>query len=190
VGRLIDETDNRYGRLLIISRADNRGTYAAWRCICDCGNTSIVRGVELRRGHTRSCGCLYEEHKKDFPILYRKKRLPLGESALSSLIASYKSSARSKGLEYKLTREQFKVLSQQNCYYCGVEPLQYHLPSSKSHGPYFYNGLDRVNNKLGYVIDNIAPACGECNKAKGTMTKTEFLRMISRIYKYSIREEG
>lgn len=28
-----------------------------WKCLCDCGNTSIVAGSELKRHKTTSCGC-------------------------------------------------------------------------------------------------------------------------------------
>lgn len=30
---------------------------AKWECQCDCGKTTIVRGQDLRNGHTTSCGC-------------------------------------------------------------------------------------------------------------------------------------
>lgn len=32
-----------------------------WACKCDCGNTCIVAGSSLRRGHTQSCGCYHRE---------------------------------------------------------------------------------------------------------------------------------
>lgn len=59
---VINEIGNRYGRLLVLERAKNnhRGE-AQWLCQCDCGNQVIVKGVSLRTGHTRSCGCLQKE---------------------------------------------------------------------------------------------------------------------------------
>lgn len=30
---------------------------ALWLCRCDCGNSKIVSGKDLKRGHTKSCGC-------------------------------------------------------------------------------------------------------------------------------------
>lgn len=59
---LIDETGNRYGRLTVVSRADNtkRGL-ARWNCVCDCGNKTVVIGNNLRNGNTTSCGCRHNE---------------------------------------------------------------------------------------------------------------------------------
>lgn len=32
-----------------------------WRCLCSCGNETVVYGSNLRSGHTKSCGCLSKE---------------------------------------------------------------------------------------------------------------------------------
>lgn len=51
------------GRLQVVRRhAHNIGNgMAAWFCVCSCGNTTVVAGVSLRSGATRSCGCLFLE---------------------------------------------------------------------------------------------------------------------------------
>lgn len=53
-----------YGRLTVVSRAPNDGKLVQWHCICVCGTPRIVRAQDLRRGHTKSCGCLWREHKQ------------------------------------------------------------------------------------------------------------------------------
>ena len=60
---VIDLTDKRYDRLLVISRAPKQpgSTAAHWCCDCSCGNKCIVRGANLRNGNTQSCGCLHVE---------------------------------------------------------------------------------------------------------------------------------
>jgi hypothetical protein len=62
-----DETGRVYGRLRVLKKypKHDRGK-AVWICYCDpalggCGRTVAVRGVSLRSGVTRSCGCLRAE---------------------------------------------------------------------------------------------------------------------------------
>jgi hypothetical protein len=47
----------RFGHLVVLERAPKIDRYARFRCICDCGLTTEVRGSHLRAGHARSCGC-------------------------------------------------------------------------------------------------------------------------------------
>jgi hypothetical protein len=56
-------TGERFGRLIIVERAPSvRKGLAHWRCRCDCGGEVVVRGADLRNGHSRSCGCLRDEN--------------------------------------------------------------------------------------------------------------------------------
>jgi|SRR5271165_627574 len=58
----IDLAGERFGRLLVLKRVENdRNSKARWECKCDCGRLSIVYGIALRSGDTRSCGCLQRE---------------------------------------------------------------------------------------------------------------------------------
>ena len=71
---LIDMTGQRFGRLTVLERAENYqydtgcgwySTKAVWLCRCDCGNEAFVIGSNLRKGATRSCGCLRAEKLKE-----------------------------------------------------------------------------------------------------------------------------
>lgn len=59
--RLVDRVGERYGRLVVLSRAPNaseKDTNARWNCRCDCGRTTIAYGQDLKREKVKSCGCL------------------------------------------------------------------------------------------------------------------------------------
>lgn len=57
MSRCIDLTGQRFGKLVVLERAENgAGRIARWRCRCDCGRETVVYGTSLRRGITRSCG--------------------------------------------------------------------------------------------------------------------------------------
>lgn len=61
MGKFIDLTGEKYGRLLVLKRDENKIGMTAWICICDCGNIVSVAAKQLRRKdeirRTRSCGC-------------------------------------------------------------------------------------------------------------------------------------
>ena len=62
----IDETGNRYGRLVVLEIDTNSKTKdrdILWKCKCDCGNYTTVRSGDLRQGKTKSCGCLMNESR-------------------------------------------------------------------------------------------------------------------------------
>lgn len=62
MGRFIDLTGQRFGRLVVLERAeDDKNKNPRWRCRCDCGNETVVLGHHLRTGNTRSCGCFFHE---------------------------------------------------------------------------------------------------------------------------------
>lgn len=58
---VIDLVGQRFGRLLVISRASNVDGRTAWSCRCDCGVLSTVSSSGLRHKGTQSCGCLIIE---------------------------------------------------------------------------------------------------------------------------------
>lgn len=58
MGKLKDLTGQRFGRLTVIERAENKGHHTAWLCECDCGTRIITRAQTLQRGRAKSCGCL------------------------------------------------------------------------------------------------------------------------------------
>lgn len=59
---LKDMKGQRFGRLMVqaIAGKSRRGE-VVWECLCDCGTSHRIVGVHLRRGLSRSCGCLRRE---------------------------------------------------------------------------------------------------------------------------------
>jgi 5-methylcytosine-specific restriction endonuclease McrA len=118
------------------------------------------------------------------------RRLEEGEAAFRQLHKNYKYTARRRGLQFNLTRSEFRVLTEQNCHYCGSVPSQvYGATHTGINGAYTYNGVDRVNNELGYEPDNCVPCCKACNSAKGTMPYEEFMAYLDRLVTFRSRGE-
>lgn len=57
MGKKLDLTGRRFGKLTVLRPAENLGIKTAWICRCDCGQETVVRTNSLRSGHTVSCGC-------------------------------------------------------------------------------------------------------------------------------------
>jgi hypothetical protein len=58
-----------------------------------------------------------------------------------------------------ISENEFSILSEQECHYCGKE------------GP---NGIDRVDNLKGYISENCVPCCKHCNYVKGDLSIEDF----------------
>ena len=59
--KLIDLTNQKFGKLLVLEKAITQNEKVMWKCLCDCGNIVIVKGVNLKNNRTKSCGCLKKE---------------------------------------------------------------------------------------------------------------------------------
>lgn len=64
--KIIDLTGQKFNRLTVLERAENRKKPSGrnviqWKCQCDCGNFTIVSSDHLKGNHTQSCGCLRRE---------------------------------------------------------------------------------------------------------------------------------
>lgn len=182
-----DLTGKRFGRLVVVARAfsnkkTNRQRLFFWLCKCDCGKEKIAQGYYLKSGTTNSCGCATSELKK---IAIRK---PIGEAAFNRLLASYKYGAEKRNYTFDLTKEEFKTLVQQQCYYCKSEPSNLFKFGGKTTSKewkklneFKYNGIDRIDNKIGYFKENCVPCCIVCNHAKSDSSQSEFLAWVERV---------
>lgn len=60
-----DLTGKKFNRLSVNKFSGKKGGRYFWECVCDCGNTTKVRGDALKSGSTKSCGCLLAEKAKE-----------------------------------------------------------------------------------------------------------------------------
>ena len=84
----------------------------------------------------------------------------------------YKWSAKKRGYRFTLTNEEFKSFWGKECFYCGDKIISV--------------GLDRIDNKRGYSIKNVAACCIKCNKMKGILTYKEFISQCKKIRSHQI----
>ena len=155
-------------------------------CKCVCGNTksflceSFTCKNELDRA--KSCGCT-----KTFVngINAQKRRKP--ESVYRYIYEKYQYSAKTRNIDFNLSKEEHLEIIKQNCYYCGSEPelKQPHKGKGKYVGvPVPYNGIDRIDSNVGYEVDNCVSCCTRCNYMKSDMDVSLFTEHILKIANY------
>lgn len=163
-----------FGRLQVISRErKHRTTY--YKCQCSCGNISTVTHTNLLNG-TESCGCLIKETRI-------KERKPLTEVISRAVWTYYKRNAKLRNYEWKLSYEEFIKLINGKCNYCGTEKgntYNWHYKYETASAG--FNGIDRLNNEIGYVLDNCVPCCFTCNAAKGALTLEQFKSWAKKLF--------
>ncbi len=104
-----------------------------------------------------------------------------GDSGLLALFRRY-NSYKSERKKFSLTLEEFRILTQSNCYYCGSEPKQVsYRYKGLGYGAYIYNGLDRINSDLGYFKENVVPCCKICNSMKLRLSQEDFVKHVQKI---------
>lgn len=71
MGKPINLTGRKFGKLTVLYKIHNTNNHVFWLCVCDCGNLTEVRTDALRKGDTKSCGCLTCKHGKCTTKLYK-----------------------------------------------------------------------------------------------------------------------
>lgn len=158
-----------------------------YECKCICGNIFKARGKDIQQNKIKSCGCY---HKITSSLTGSKNIKQEGLSAINVAYNSYKKSAEIRNLEFQLTKQQFRELTLQNCFYCGEIPKL--TPLSKSgysqNGRTLFNGLDRIDNHKGYTMINIVPCCKECNYAKHKRSLHNYIKHIEKVYLHLVEQ--
>ena len=138
-----DLTGKKFGYLTIVERVQNaKNGKARWKCMCDCGNETIVTSTDIMAGHTSSCGCKkYESHNKRHGMTkteLHNKWCSMKERCFCESSKAYKRYG-ARGItvcdEWKNSFESF-------------------MEWSYSHGYEYGLSIDRIDNSKGYSPDN------------------------------------
>jgi hypothetical protein len=172
-----DLTGEKFNYLTVIEkhvcmqkRDIRRGKY---KCICICGNITYHTPQRLISGRSISCGCTRKNRKIDDRIMAIAKRV----------FATYKNNATNRGKDFKLKFEDWYYLITLPCFYCGA------IGSNKakdlggggkiiSDFVLEYNGIDRVDNFVGYEYGNVVTCCRWCNSFKSDRTQDDFFNHV------------
>lgn len=125
-----------------------------------------IRNAKLRRDPEAIAYMKrYKQEHRDKVRLYNNR--PRGRYTRT------KKSAEVRRIPFELTFEQFKSIIKEPCYLCGF--------TSANGDDNKLNGADRVDNNIGYTLNNCKPCCWTCNRMKRDMDRGDFLDHIINI---------
>lgn len=162
-----------FGQLQVLKICTDKRGKVAYECLCSCGRHVINGRTDLESGRVKSCGC-------------NKKRIRANKATGKHYAyISIKSSANTRKIEFDLTEDEVVSLIQEPCYYCGTIGSR----TARTHDRFKFNGLDRIDNNIGYKKENVVSCCSDCNYMKKDKTQTEFYEKIQLLQKRFTKEK-
>lgn len=163
----VDLTGRTLGRLLVLARsADNEHGLVMWACRCSCGQTKDVRGIDLRRGTTTSCGCSQREGAKALLTTHGRTGTPehhLWTAARDRHIR--------RGIPFSITLADIHIPE-----FCPVLGLRLEPGVGKFHAA--SPSLDRIDPHGGYTHGNIVVMSFRANELKRDATLSELRAVL------------
>ena len=169
----------RFGRWTVYDETPVRkGKFSRryYLCRCECGVSTEILASLLNTKKSTSCKSCSRE------IAYSRRSGDWGlEWQSDRIYKQYISGAHRRGIEWALTVNDVKEMIFKNCSYCDKEPSNLSKGSkgdfTKWRKDFYYNGIDRKNNAIGYTRENCVACCFSCNRAKMEMSSVEFVEM-------------
>lgn len=167
---------------------DGKNRRPRFRCLCVCGKIFEPRAEAIKNGSTKSCGCKTSE------LLIAAHTLENNAAIINRIYYNYKQTAARKEIDFNLSLEEFVPFISLNCVYCGRPPQLSVFSGSEKYKrkekQFAYNGIDRINNDIGYEIDNCITCCSNCNRAKSDLPLEDFLSWIQDIMRFNAEKQS
>lgn len=170
---LIDSTlGQKFGMLKVLSISGRKNKNVTFNCLCDCGNKRVAIGHHLRKGITKSCGCL---SKSCLNLRYKHGQCTQYRvTPIYRMWTSAKFRARRDKIPFNLQLEDMPSIPKK-CPILGI-PIISGLGKTISNSP----SLDKIIPIRGYVKGNVSIISSRANLLKNSMTAKE----LNSILKY------
>lgn len=147
MGKMIDIAGQKFNRLMAIRPVESKHGEIVWECKCDCGNTVRIASYDLRRGHTKSCGCLKAEIVRTVNIKHG-----LSYTAIRSTYVNMKNRCYNPNyhLFHRYGGRGITVCDE----WLGSDGLVNFYDWAVSNGYDSSLSIDRIDNDKGYSPDN------------------------------------
>lgn len=196
--RLVDLTGRVFGRLTVMQQAP-RTYQTMWACRCSCGADVVVSAVNLKNGHSSSCGCLREElrptyaKRRDFkgaknPRAIKSAQISGGAYVPSSSVW-YK---RAAGIFYSAKKNKtpvgFRNVAEMASYIKNIAPKKCpvfgkRFVERRSGFSQWSPSIDKIDPKKGYVVGNIQVISMQANCMKRDASPEQLRRFAEWVLK-------
>lgn len=129
----------------------------------------LAEGCETKVFADSKFGLCLQHHTQVMD--YRREHSP------SRRMSRTRQGGRKRGIEWCISLADYDRLTKQPCVYCGWFNVGC-----------LWAGLDRIDWLGDYTIDNVLPACTNCNQARGTLPVADFLELAHRVAERYPRE--
>lgn len=113
-----------------------------------------------------------EKHREKSKLWARnnpEKIKIIREKTMSGLINRYTRSKytaeKRRNIEWNISRKKYSELINKDCFYCGSKLSKFGV------------GLDRIDNSKGYILENVKPCCGNCNKIRSDKLTSDEMKI-------------
>ena len=132
------------------------------QCKClRCGSLVVVRDDRFSKSNIPvSCTYCYPDYtskkvRQRYETLHHLSGYEYEhDKQIRARLSSLKQGAVSRNLSFSITDEEAKNILNQKCYYCNEDE---------------YIGIDRIDSKKGYTLENCVPCCKFCNLMKNKL---------------------
>jgi hypothetical protein len=150
-----------------IDRSDNTIGYVLNNCVPSCSMCNIMKGFRLNHiefllacNHIMSnLGVIKGLYS---PLIFK--------NSLSCGYDRYESNANRRGYNFEISEDEFYMIISNNCYLCGKQTNNSHI-----------NGIDRLDNNIGYILNNCRTCCSSCNYLKNKYNMNDVLEKLLKI---------
>ena len=150
-----------------IDRKDQTKGYILENCVSCCKMCNYLKGSTSDDVFIKRVQHILTFQQKIIGNLYPE----CFANHISVSYSSYKSRATKKQLEFSITHQNYDDIINNDCYLCGK-------PNDDNHT----NGIDRLDNSKGYLIDNVKSCCCECNYMKKDYDFDDIINKFILIY--------